>query len=329
MNFQLTKERDNRISVMSAIYTVITCLVILLICLVWRWTNTLPTEMSTPPAVEDGGVEVNFGNSDQGMGDIAPEVPGDPAPEETEENQASEPTASAPEKNDQEEAPTYKEVQPNDDNNAPSIKTSTHPKPNKVVVKPVENTKAVAKKVAITPVASTVKTHTVSKNATDGTHHVAAAKAIYRGGHGTGGNGGDSYNGVSNQGIAGGHGDQGKMSGTLTSDSYTGTGAGTGGNGSGKGNAGASISEGLSGRRFMHIPSFRDKFNQDARVAVKVVVNANGQVTSASINPRGTTTTDSNIRNIALRRARQLKFNASNSDAQSGTIMFNFKVSNH
>ena len=121
-----------------------------------------------------------------------------------------------------------------------------------------------------------------------------------------------------NQGIAGGKGDQGKPNGNPASDSYTGNG------GTGKG--GVSIRSGLSGRRFTHLPSFTDEFNENAKVAVDITVNQSGNVIDATINPRGTTTTDQNIRGIALSKAKQLKLNAGTADEQTGTIVFDFKL---
>ena len=56
-------------------------------------------------------------------------------------------------------------------------------------------------------------------------------------------------------------------------------------------------------------PSFEDDFNENAKVAVDITVDASGRVTSATVNLSGTTTTNANIRSIATRKARQLKLN--------------------
>ena len=61
-------------------------------------------------------------------------------------------------------------------------------------------------------------------------------------------------------------------------------------------------------------------------MAVDVTVDKSGNVTMAVVNPRGTTTTNQNIRNIALRKARSLKMNAGNADEQTGTLVFDFKL---
>jgi hypothetical protein len=57
-------------------------------------------------------------------------------------------------------------------------------------------------------------------------------------------------------------------------------------------------------------------------------VDGSGAVTAATINPRGTTTTNTNIRNITLRKARSLKLNGANTDEQTGTLVFSFRLRN-
>ncbi|PZP50613.1 MAG: hypothetical protein DI598_05135 [Pseudopedobacter saltans] len=299
--------------------TALTCLLLVLLFIFIRWQNSIAPN---PATIDDGGVEVNFGNSDQGMGDIPPMVQGDPAPEA----QESTPTPEAATPTHAEEEDTHKEVAANNDADATAIKTS--PKPKKAerpTEKPVEKKKVV--KTTTTPPVTTPKHNTTAQNTSIAkTPKPEAPKAVYKGGNGKGGNGADSYNGVSSQGVAGGRGDQGKMGGNPNSDSYNGSGQGTGGSGSGKGSSGVQVISGLSGRRFAGFPSFEDSFNENARVSVDISVDASGHVTSASINPRGTTTTNSNIRSIALRRARQLKFNAGSADSQTGTVSFNFRL---
>jgi len=133
------------------------------------------------------------------------------------------------------------------------------------------------------------------------------------------GNHQDSYNGINNQGIAGGKGDQGKINGNINSDSYT----GNGGNGSG---GAVRIKSGLVGRKFTKYPTFEDEFNENAKVAVDIIVNAEGKITSALVNPKGTTTTNLAIKNIALKKALLLKMNSSEATEQVGTIVFEFKL---
>jgi len=143
---------------------------------------------------------------------------------------------------------------------------------------------------------------------------------------GSGGNLADSYNGVTNQGIAGGKGDQGKPTGNPNSDSYQGN--ASSGNGGLGGAGGVAIRSGLDGRRITKLPSFEDDFNENAKVAVDITVNKTGAVIAAVINPKGTTTTNQRIRNIAIQKAKTLQLNAANTEEQTGTLVFNFKLRN-
>jgi len=272
-------------------YTLAICIAIFLVLFFISWT--LP---QLPPQPQDEGVEVNLGNSDQGMGDIAPMIPGDPS--DTKETEVAPATpVSQP-------APAEEDNKLEEDNAAEA--TPVNPSKPKTKTNPKSVTTPEVKKQ--TPKA-TLNTTPVKPR----------PKAVYAGGKnaGNGGNGADSYNGVRNQGIAGGNGDQGKANGNPNSDSYTGNG--------GTGNSGVSIRSGLQGRRF-RMPSFEDDFNENAKVAVDITVTSDGRVISATINPRGTTTTSSNIKNIAVRKAKELKFNNGSVNEQTGTIVFTFKL---
>ncbi len=233
-----------------------------------------------PPTIIMGeGIEVNLGNSETGVGDIAPEKPGNIG------SAKSSSTANSATSN------SLDEISPSDDdiavnNNRTEKKTNNNPEKNNA---PMPKPKAVF-------------SGTISKN--------------------TGGNNADSYNGIRNQGIAGGKGNQGNPNGNPNSDSYNGNAA------SGNGGAGVAIRSGLDGRRITRLPSFEDDFNENAKVAVDITVDGQGIVIKATINPKGSTTTNANIRNIALQKARTLKLNPSESEEQTGTLIFNFKLRN-
>ncbi len=149
-------------------------------------------------------------------------------------------------------------------------------------------------------------------------------KALFKAASGTGkgGNNADSYQPSAGQGIAGGAGNQGKPNGDPNSDSYTGNG--------GNGNGGVLVSRGLTGRKINRFPSFQDDFNENAKIAVDVRVDRNGNVIGATIQAKGTTTGNSSMKAIALQKARQLKFtpDPDGAEEQIGTIVFNFRVSN-
>jgi len=291
MTLDFEKEKNIKASLITAAI----CGALFLLFFMLQWS--LP-QIPQPDFGE--GIEVNLGNSETGLGDVAPQIPG--APSETQD--ATTPSKSA--------ASTDQPNITGDENEADDA-----PVVNKTINKPItkplnENKTAITKP----------NNNTVSNP----TPPAPKPKAVFQGGTSTtsSGNNADSYNGVKNQGIAGGKGDQGNPNGNPNSDSYKGNAAS--GNGGAGGSGGVSIRSGLTGRSFRSIPSFEDDFNENAKVAVDITVDKSGNVTMAVVNPRGTTTTNQNIRNIALRKARSLKLNAGNVDEQTGTLVFSFKL---
>lgn len=274
-------------------YTLMVCVLLLIVLLFIKWT--LPT---IPPPPEEEGIEVNLGNSDMGFGDDQPFLPGKPAPQDqqayTPPKQVAAPIEEAKdfETDDKdEEAPVI--------NKPPVTKPQATKVPDKQVVKstPVKNPPKTTEPPAPAP---------------------PRPKAVFKGvnGNGTGGNEADNYKKGGSEGIAGGRGDQGAPGGNPDSDNYK---------GGGSGNSGVAKLRGLSGRSIVRIPSFEDDFNENAKVAVDIRVDAAGNVISAEYQPRGSTTSDPNLKAIALRKAKQVKFNAG-SDESAGTLQFNFKL---
>jgi hypothetical protein len=277
-------------NVKAGAYTAGICVLLALMLVFVSWQ--LPEIAPPDPPLDQQGIEVNLGTDETGFGTDQPLLPGDPAPE----------TASAPPQSTANDA-AEDNIEDDPASDVPVTKTE---KPRTIVKQPTEQVK---------------KTVAVTKPVTNPTPAPPKPKAVFNGktapnSNGNGGNGADSYYKGSNQGIAGGKCDQGKPGGNPNSDSYT---------GNGRGNGGIRISSGLGGRRITSIPNFEDDFNENAKVAVDVVVDASGRVISATINPRGTTTTNANIRAIAKRKAISLKFNAG-SDEQNGTLIFDFKL---
>ncbi len=280
---ELNFERSKNIKALS--YTVIILGALFLLFVLMSWTLPL-----TPPPPVDEGVEVNLGNSDQGFGTVAPQIPGEPAEEQK--------TNYNPPPSQQAQAETNPEVADNNEADAPVIHTSPKPEKKKDI-KPVNN--------------ETKKT--VAKTVTNPTPTPPKPKAVYAGGKSASnsGNNADSYNNSRNQGIAGGNGDQGKPNGNPNSDSYTGNG--------GSGSAGISITRGLQGRHISSAARFQDQYKYGGKVSVDITVDENGSVTSAHVKP-GSPFADLNA--IAERRARQLKFNKGNTP-QTGTITIVFQ----
>ncbi|HVX52063.1 MAG TPA: TonB family protein [Chitinophagaceae bacterium] len=247
---------------------------------------TLP---QLPPQPVDLGVEVNLGNSDQGLGDVAPASPGEP-------NQSDAAVSNPPQSTPQ-AAETQPEVIPNNDENATPVNTS--PKPEKKETKSTVNSQKpkktkVVKQTPPAPPKPKAQMGTLKKS-TDG------------------GNNRDDFNKVRDQGIAGGHGDQGKQGGNPNSDNYTGN--------PGTGNGGISITDGLAGRRVAGNFHFEDSYSHGGTVLVRVTVDENGKVTNAVIDlPSG----NPEIDQIAVRRARQVTFTKGNG-VQTGRLKIRFE----
>jgi len=280
---ELNFERNKNIKALTYTTAVISLLFFLFVLLKW----SLPI---APPLTIDNGVEVNLGNTDQGLGKVPPQIPGEP----TDEQQTNfNPPPSQPA-----HATAEPDVAENNERDAPIIHTS--PKPEK------------KKQVAIV---NNKNKNVTAKAVTNPTPAPPRPKAVYAGGkikNGSGNNA-DSYNNSRNQGVAGGSGDQGKPNGNPNSDSYTGNG--------GTGSAGISITNGLQGRRFASTARFQDQYKYGGKVAVDITVDENGTVTSAKVKP-GSPFADLNT--IAVKRAYQLKFSKGNS-TQSGTISILFQ----
>lgn len=105
--------------------------------------------------------------------------------------------------------------------------------------------------------------------------------------------------------------------------------SGTGNQGDSKGVAGGSFS--LEGRRITSNGGqlMPPKVNRaiEGRVVVQIVVSSEGQVTSASVSPRGTTIADASVREEAIRAARSTTFNSQEGGAsQKGTITYIYVI---
>ncbi len=291
-------ERDKNLK--ASAYTIIISGGLAIFLFLFYWT--LP--QVSPPDLSEG-IEVNIGNSDDGFGDVAPEIVGDPSL-----------TAQDPTTLQQDNvAPTETVV------DEPLVKDAVDEVP--ITKPPIADKKKVVKK--ISPVVENKKPVTTPKATkkivtTPSKEKPSNPKALFKGGttNGTGGNGGQKNNNILYQGDGSGKGDKGNPNGNPYSPNYKGNAP--------SGNSGVSIRSGLNGRRFTSYPSFEDDFNERAKVAVDIIVDRNGNVIAASINPRGTTTTNSNIKSIAIRKAKQLKLSTGNSDQQTGTIVFDFKL---
>ena len=258
----------------------------------------IPT-VAVPPVEE--GMEVNLGNSDNGSGDIQPLIPREPS--------AAKEVVNTPPKAATTQTQDAKEVATDDnDADAPEVHV---PKPK------VSNPKSL--NIPTKENTSVVKTTKPKPEIVENPKPTPPKpKYVYQGGsgNGPGGNNADTWNGAKSEGNTTGTGDRGKINGDPNSKNYDGLG--------GRGNSGYSVTGNLKGRKILRQPSFQDDFNENAHVAVDLTVDASGAVIDASYQPRGSTTSDTDLKNIAIRKARQLKFAAG--EEQRGTIIFNFQV---
>lgn len=256
-----------------------------------------------PPPVMDEGMEVNLGNSDDGLGEVQPLRPGPPAAAEKEVNVP--PRAATPVESVKAVETEETEEEEPDDVRLPKPKVSD-PKSTKV---PTKENSTVNKTVPAKP--------QVVENPKPAP---PKPKATYKGGDGSGpgGNNADTWNGSKSEGNTTGTGDRGKINGDPNSKNYDGFG--------GSGNGSYTIQGNLKGRSIVRQPSFQDEFNENAKVALDLSVDAAGNVIGATYQPRGSTTSNATMKDIALRKARQLKF--APGEEQRGTIIFNFKVTN-
>ncbi len=122
---------------------------------------------------------------------------------------------------------------------------------------------------------------------------------------------------AANQGNTSGQGDMGNPNGSKDSDSY-------------KGNSktGSGTTWSLSGRKARELRKPSNDFTEGGIVAVKIRVNQYGKVISAEYTPKGSTTTDSHLKKLAISAALKCKFNVDTNapEVQQGTIYYNFKV---
>lgn len=247
----------------------------------------LTAEETVFPPVEDL-MEVNLGSGDLGSGNDQPLLPGEPAPAQQQAYTPPQPVQSAVE--DAKDV----ETDDRDENDAPVVRRPTNPS---TTASKIDNDNKVVK---TTPTTAPVVAQAPPRP--------KATMGRTTGGNGNGGNGADTYRPGSGEGIAGGPGDQGRPGGDPNGRNYSGR-------------------PKNFGVRVLNLPaqSFEDEFNENAKVAMDVVANEAGKVTSATYQPRGSTTSNRQMIDIARRRAFELKLGSSDG-GQKGTVIFNFKL---
>jgi len=124
---------------------------------------------------------------------------------------------------------------------------------------------------------------------------------------------------ITNEGIAGGEGDQGSPGGDKDVKTYL-----------GKGGFGDGPNWSLAGRTPKYLPKPSSTFLENGTVAVQITVNKYGKVLKAIAIDKGSNTTDSRLRKLAEEAALKAVFNARTDAAemQRGIITYHFIVKN-
>jgi len=86
------------------------------------------------------------------------------------------------------------------------------------------------------------------------------------------------------------------------------------------------VGSGLDSRGILYEPSFDDTSQKSGRVVVKICIDQTGKVISARYTQRGSTTTDSELIDLAVANAKKYRFTPSNKEKQCGTIIIDFIV---
>ena len=288
MSFQLTEEDKKSLAITTVVYI----LLILLLFLLRFWP---PADMKIMGGGGGGGIEMNFGDSDFGMGD----------------NSKSE-VLNVKDEVKEATAPTPDENIISDDNADDNVVV---PKKENIKVKPVPVVKDV-KPAVVKP--------KVSKSADDALSSILGNK---------GGDGNDAKSG--NKGNANGslnsNGYLGNGSGNGTGGG-NGTGNGTGngsgiGPGNGGGNGGGS-GYSLGNRKALNKPQPDYTCQEQGRVAVQVSVDRNGNTISVTAGVQGTTNTAKCLLDQAKIAAQNTKWQADSNapEKQVGKIIYTFSL---
>lgn len=262
------------------------------------------TILHTPnPPYEDngGGMAVNFGTDEVGMGDEQPftYTPGESqtAPPPVQQNQ--------PEASSQEDLLSQETEE--SEVEAPKVEPSKKKVNNDAILKP--STK---------PNNTPVTTPTKNKPVEDAPPAQQADPNALFGKKGAPGANKNGSDGTGNR-----PGDQGDPNGDPNSRNYeggpgTGDGPGSGGNGNGFS---------LRGRSKVSLPAPQQCTGQ-GKVVVDIKVNRDGYVTDAKVRMLGTTSVDACTKNNALIAAKKAKFNPDPNapEEQAGTITYIYKV---
>jgi TonB family protein len=247
-----------------------------------------------PPFPETGGngIEVNFGTSEDGMGEVQPEELMDASGNPSTAEEVADPPIE--------------------------ISTPVRPSPKPILTQSIEEAPTVAK------VETTENTSTSTATEPVPEPRKVNKRGLYPGANKEGGSN------AKGEGETNKPGDQGVKEGSKDSK-YHGPGGGNGdtpGNGTdgpgGDGKGGPRYS--LTNRKANSLPVPRAAFQEEGKVVVEITVDKNGNVVKAKPGVKGSTTSNPTLLDIARRAAMSAKFNPSTDapEEQKGTITYNF-----
>lgn len=291
---EILKDKDRRRGVVGTI-------IIHMLILAALFLLALRTPLPLPG---EEGVEVNLGYDDTGMGDIQTESP---------MQQAETPPPTPPQEDITEPKPQEEEYITQDLEEAPVLEEkiteeAQKEEPEDITEEPPEPQEEIVEEIKEIPVdSSQVYTEEVAKEPAPEPEPVVNERALFKGST-------KNTNGT-NQGIAGGAGDQGKPHGFDDSDKYDGQG--------GMGN-GISFSLGGRGSKYLDKPSAN--FKEQGTVKVDIWVDRNGKVIKAAVNRKGTNVIDPTMHQTAIDAAMNSTFaeDLSALELQRGSITYNF-----
>lgn len=296
MSFELSDNDKKSLGITVVVYA----LLILLLFLLRFWP---PADMKIMGGGGGGGIEMNFGDSDFGMG----------------ENYKSEVLNV---KDQAKVTPTV--TSPDDD-----VISDDNADDNVVIPKKenVKKTPVAIKKEIVKPVVAPKPT--VSKSANDALSSILGNK----GGDGNDGKSGNkgSANGNTNSNGYYGNGSGTGSGGGNGSGNGTGSGSGSGsGNGSGSGGGnGSGSGYSLGNRKALNKPQPDYTCQEQGRVVVEVTVDRNGNTVNARAGVQGTTNTAKCLLDQARIAAQNTKWSAADSsspETQVGRIIYTFRL---
>ena len=259
--------------------------------------------LSVPPVQQEEGILVNFGTDETGFGMIEPSLAA-AAMENSEPSASADPSSVTSEEEpiltqDFEEAPEVKTVDPDaarkreEELEAERIRrVELEAERIRIAQEEAERQRVLEEQQRRTNIIDR------TRNAFSNTPNVGTTST--------------------SEGVAGGTGNQGSPTGSVTSTNR--------GDGSGLGDDGVSYELGDRGVQTLPLPKY--DYQGEGRVVVEVRVDRSGKVIQATTGKQGTTTTEQYLHDAAKEAALKTVFEANPNAAntQIGTITYNFKL---